>query len=94
MEQFSIVNLNNFTWQLNIALMGGAFAVFSLIYNVHFIYYGLITFVFGVFGHALDKFLNWILRPKNNIENQYYWTVFLANIILTMLWIASALLIY
>lgn len=55
MEKFSIVNLNEFTWHLNVALMGGVFAVFSLIYKDQYIYYGLITFAFGVSGHIFCK---------------------------------------
>lgn len=65
MDKFSIVNLNDFTWQLNIALMGGIFAVFSLIYNEYYIYYGLVTFLFGVLGHIAYKLFEWIFREKS-----------------------------
>ena len=59
MEKLGI-NLNNFSWQFNIALMGAVFSVFSLIYNEYYIYYGLITFAFGVFGHIFLLFSNYM----------------------------------
>lgn len=93
MSDFNIINLNNFTWQLNIAIAGGTFAVFSLIYNEHYIYYGLVTFAFGVLGHAVYKFFEWIFR-KEITENKYYWTAHLANTLCIAVWIVTLLIIY
>ncbi len=70
MDKFSIVNLNDFTWQLNVGLMGATFAVFSLIYNEYYIYYGFMTFVFGVSGHVVYKFFEWVFikdGPKQQV---------------------------
>ena len=92
MEKFSIVNLNNFTWHLNIALMGGAFAAFSLIYNERYIYYGLITFAFGVAGHVSCKFFDWVF--EDNFKSKYYWTQHLFNVFLTIAWITVIICIY
>ena len=83
MEKFSIVNLNDFTWQLNVALMGGTFAVFSLIYNEHYIYYGLTTFAFGVSGHIGYKFFEWMFR-KDGTNSKYYWLAHLFNAVLAV----------
>lgn len=93
MERFSIVNLNDFTWQLNIALMGGAFAVFSLIYNEQYIYYGLVTFAFGVFGHIIYLFWEWVFR-KDGTENKYYWLAHLSNVTLAAVWIKLIIYLY
>ena len=93
MDKFSIVNLNNFTWQLNIALMGGAFAVFSLIYNEYYIYYGLFTFAFGVSGHVTYKFFEWLFR-KGDADNKYYWFAHLANAALALAWIKVLVYFY
>jgi hypothetical protein len=93
MEKFSIVNLNDFTWQLNIALMGGAFAVFSIIYNEYYVYYGLTTFAFGVSGHVLYKFWEWIFR-KDGVNSKYYWVAHLSNIALSIVWIKIVICIY
>ncbi len=93
MSNLNIVNLNNFTWQLNIAIIGGVFAVFSLIYNEKYIYYGLITFAFGVLSHVIYKFFEWLFREEGT-GNKYYWITHTANILCAALWIMALLLIY
>jgi hypothetical protein len=85
MDKFSIVNLNEFTWQLNVALMGGVFAVFSLIYNEYYIYYGLFTFAFGVFAHVVYKTFEWFFLQETTNQT-YYWLTHVANVILTLAW--------
>ena len=84
MSDFNIVNLNNFTWQLNIAIMGGAFTVFSLIYNETYIYYGLVTFAFGVTAHVVYKFFEWIFL-KDGTESKHHWITHMANVILVVI---------
>ena len=57
MDKYSLGDfLGNLTWQLDVSLIGGVFAVFSLIYNDSYIYYGFITCAFGIFGHIIYKF--------------------------------------
>lgn len=46
-----ILDLTKLTWQLNIALIGAIFSAISLIYNEKYIYYGFVTFLFGVVSH-------------------------------------------
>lgn len=86
MSNFNIINLNEFTWQLNIAFAGGVFSVFSLIYNEKFIDYGLVTFAFGVTAHVVYKFFEWIFN-KNGVKSKCYWITHLANAILVAIWI-------
>lgn len=93
MSNFNIINLNEFTWQLNIAIMGGAFAVFSLIYNEEYIYYGLVTFAFGVAAHVVYIFFEWIFKEKG-VKSKYYWVAHLANAISVAAWIIILLCIY
>lgn len=93
MSDFSIVNLNNFTWQLNIAIAGGVFAVFSLIYNEKYINYGLMTFAFGVSTHVIYLFFEWIFREKGP-ANKHYWIAHLANALLVVAWLSVLLWIY
>lgn len=90
MDKFSIINLNDFTWQLNVALAGGVFAVFSLIYNDFYIYYGLVTFAFGVVGHIIYKFWEWVFR-EGDTKNKNYWITHLTNLILAAAWIVIML---
>ncbi|MDP3975954.1 MAG: hypothetical protein Q8P95_03480 [bacterium] len=87
------INIGDFTWQIIIAAMGGAFAVFSMIYNEEYIYYGLVTFGFGVSAHVVYKFFEWIFR-KNSTVNKYYWLAHLANAMLVAAWIIILLWIY
>lgn len=93
MSDFNIVNLNNFTWQLNVALLGVAFAIFSLVYNEKYIYYGLVTAAFGISGHIVYLFFEWIFL-KEGTKSKYYWLAHLANATLLVAWIAILLLIY
>lgn len=92
-KDFNIINLNDLTWQLNVAILGGVFAVFSLIYNEHYIYYGLITFVFGVISHIAYKFFEWIFR-ESGTNNKYYWLTHLCNAGLAAVWIGVLVCFY
>ncbi|MEK7227966.1 MAG: hypothetical protein AAB681_01255 [Patescibacteria group bacterium] len=95
MDKFSIVNLNNFTWYLNVALIGVVFSVFSLIYNEYYIYYGLITFGFGVLGHIVYKFFSWLLREGMENENyRGYCFLHLSHLILAIAWIKVIICVY
>ncbi|MEK7621835.1 MAG: hypothetical protein AAB415_01520 [Patescibacteria group bacterium] len=85
--------LHNLTWHLNVSLMGGAFAVFSLAYNDYYIYYGLITFAFGIFGHIVYKFWEWVFWDVNE-KHKYYWLIQLSNVILGIVWVTIIMFIY
>jgi len=86
MKEFNFINLNDFTWQLNVAIMGGIFAVFSLIYDVSYIHYGLITFAFGVAAHTVYIFFEWVFRKKGT-NSKWYWLAHLSNSIFIIVWI-------
>lgn len=86
----NIPDITKLTWPLNIALIGATFSVFALIYNPHYIYFGFITFVFGVIGHLIDNMYSFWLKEEG-------WKpkfVFISQIILTGLWILTLLIIY
>ncbi|MDQ5949214.1 MAG: hypothetical protein QG589_340 [Patescibacteria group bacterium] len=91
MEDFNFINLNRFTWYLNIAIIGAVFAIFSLMYNDYYIYYGLITFIFGVSSHAISKFFDWVFKDD---DDKYYWIFYVSQLILIILWISIAIYIY
>jgi hypothetical protein len=59
-----IPDITKMTWQLNVALIGAIFSVFSLIYNPHFIYYGFYTFLFGVISHIFNMFYDIVKKMK------------------------------
>lgn len=75
-------------WQLNVALLGAIFSIFSLIYNDTYIYYGFLTFVYGVVGASLIPALE-KLYPKD-IKRNYL----VIQSLLTIVWIISCILIY
>jgi hypothetical protein len=85
-----IPDITKLTWPFNVALVGAAFSVFSLIYNVHYIYYGFITFIYGVICHLVDTIYSFWLKDKK-------WGLqfaFISQIVSTGLWIILLLIIY
>ena len=76
-------DITKLTWQLNVALAGGIFAVFSLIYNPNYIYYGFITFLYGVIAHFIDI----LFRHIPDEKNCKYPTFFILQSILMISWI-------
>jgi len=74
-------------WQLNIALLGAAFSVFSLMYNEAYIYYGFLTFAYGTIGASLLPALE-KLYPESNKRNYL-----LIQSSLTVIWIIACVII-
>lgn len=85
-----VPDFTKLTWPLNVALVGAVFSVFALIYNVSFIYYGFITFAYGVMCHLADTTYNFWLKDKG-WKSKF---VFVSQIMLTLLWILILLIIY
>lgn len=81
-----IPDLTKIAWQLNVAFVGAIFSVFSLIYNEKYIYYGFLTFLFGVISHMVDLMFN-IKEDKSQKRNIY----FVVQFILTALWLLFSL---
>ncbi|OGD87926.1 hypothetical protein A3H87_01810 [Candidatus Curtissbacteria bacterium RIFCSPLOWO2_02_FULL_42_37] len=75
-------------WQLNVAIIGAIFSVFSLIFNENYIFYGFITFVYGVVGTSL-------LPALENLYPQNKWRNYLVvQSLLTVLWLTGCIFIY
>lgn len=85
-----IPDLTKLSWPLNVALVGAVFSVFALIYNPYFIYYGFITFGYGVICHLVDMVYSFWLS-KEKWETKF---VVIAQSVLTLLWIGIVLAIY
>jgi len=83
MNTESLNIISKLTWQFNIAIIGAVFAVFSIIYEPQFIYYGFITFLYGVIAHVLDLAFHhlWIKDKKP------YWLLFTFQFVLIGGWI-------
>lgn len=85
-----IPDLTKLSWPLNVALVGAVFSVFALIYDVHYIYYGFMTFIYGVICHLLDVTYNFWLKEKD-------WKpgfIFISQIVSTGIWIILLFIIY
>jgi hypothetical protein len=80
-----IPDITKLTWPLNVSVMGAIFSVFALIYDKNFIYYGFLTFLYGILCHFTDT----IYRSYSNSIKP--WHVFVAQGILTVVWISLLL---
>ncbi len=75
-------------WQLNVAIIGAIFSIFSLIYNDKFIYYGFITFAYGVVGASLLPALE-KLFPE---INKFIYPILQS--LLTLIWLAIGIWLF
>lgn len=90
MKDFNVINLNQLTWALNVAIMGVVFSIFSLIYNQYYIHYGLITVAFGVAVHIFVNFFDWFFKISENhkyIDERRYWIAHLIYFLFFIMWI-------
>jgi len=97
MKDLNIINLNQLTWPLNIAIGGAVFSVFSLVYNDHYIYYGFATVVFGILGHMAVIFFDWCFHIDEShkyADQRLYWIAHVTNILLCVLWVLVLLQVY
>jgi len=90
------IDFSKIYWQLLVALSGGIFSIFSLIYNDKYIYYGFITFAFGVIALIFFLFFDWlgIVKDKQREDNIYFRLEHWSNIFLFILWIALVNLLF
>jgi uncharacterized membrane protein HdeD (DUF308 family) len=77
------LNLNNVSLYVQIYILATIFSLFSLIYNAYFIYYGFITFFYGVIAQIIQ--LAFDNKSKNN------WLLFSLQFILIIVWIIYAI---
>ena len=74
-------------WQLNVALIAAVFSIFSLIYNENYIFYGFLTFAYGITGPSILPALEH-LNPENKFRNYL-----VVQSLLTIFWIVACILI-
>ena len=87
MEKYNILNLNEYSWQLNVAIMGFIFSVFSLIYDTYYIYYGLVTFIYGVSGHVIYTLIGWVPQINKGTGNFWGWFYYFYIFSSSFIWI-------
>ena len=92
-----MINLNQFSWPINVAIGGVVFSIASLIYNESYIYYGLATFVFGVLGQMVVNFFDWFFhidQEHKYVDQQNYWIAHLTLFILFVSWLFAITVFY
>ncbi len=85
-----IPDITKLTWPLNVALAAAVFSIFALIFNPLFIYYGFLTFLYGILCHLVDTTYNFWLKEKSWKP----WFVFASQFVLTVGWVILLLIIY
>ena len=90
-----IMNMPDFSkiaWQLNTALIGAAFSAISLIYDEKYIYYGFITFLFGVVSHFSSTWFEFVYNTEDKRKERarfYY-----VQVALILIWLVALFLIF
>lgn len=84
----NVPDITKLHWQLNVAFIGAIFSVFSLIYNDYYIYFGFLTFLYGIAGLTL-------LPSIEQLFPRHKWRNFIiVQSILTILWVGACVLVY
>ena len=86
-----IPDISKLTWPLNVSIMAAVFSIFALIYAQDFIYYGLVTFLFGIGSHFVDAIYQSYGVGKGPLKP---WRVFFTQGAFMALWILILLIIY
>ncbi|MBU0708806.1 hypothetical protein KJ596_03590 [Patescibacteria group bacterium] len=86
-----IPDLTKLAWQLNVALMGAIFSAISLIYNEKYIYYGFVTFLFGIVSHFFGTWFEFVYSDEKQRSKRARF--YIVQSILTVIWIISCLVI-
>jgi len=87
-----IPDVTKLTWQLNVALMSAAFSAISLIYNEKYIYFGFVTFLFGVISHFVSTWFDFVYKDEGQrVKRAKFYIV---QTLLILVWIIILLIIY
>jgi len=86
----SIMDFTKLRWQLNIAILGAVFSVFSLIYNDYYIYYGFVTFLYGAVANLLGLAAEHLFKDKS-LELRAF---FVSQGVCLIAWVIVLVLIY
>ena len=74
-------------WQLMIAGAGLIFAVFSLPYSKAYLFVGLLTFLYGVFAHLVDK-IYWALCDEAGKDSKkMLGHILFIHLLIMMVWV-------
>lgn len=87
-----IPDLTKLAWQLNVALIGAAFSAISLIYNEKYIYYGFITFLFGVISHFFGTWFDFLYKDDEQRTKKK--NFYIVQSFLILAWIGILLIIH
>ena len=85
-------DLTKLAWQLNVALVGAVFSAISLIYNEKYIYYGFVTFLFGIVSHFFGTWFEFVYKEEKQRDKRA--NFYIVQSILIIIWIVFCLVIY
>lgn len=88
------VNFPDFSkqpWQLTVVLAGALFSIFSLIYDDKYIYYGLVTFVYGIVAQFCGAGYDYFISKSSTSKPALF---FIPQVVLIFAWIVILLRIY
>ena len=80
------INLNEVSWYLWIVVLATVFSIFSIIYNPDYIYFGFITFTYGVIGH-----ITFSTYDKIQAVNKKVWVKIILHVITLIAWLYFAI---
>ncbi len=78
------LNLNEVSLYVVITIIATIFSLFSIVYNVNYINYGFITFVYGVVAQIWELTFKHIITKE---KEKKYWILFFGHFILIALWV-------
>lgn len=87
-----IPDITKLAWQLNVALIGAIFSAISLIYNEKYIYYGFVTFLFGVISHFFGTWFEFVYSGDEQKAKRAKF--YFVQSVLILVWIATLLIIF
>ena len=74
---------------LNITALGIALSIFTLIFNVNYIFYGLITVAYGFIAQTIDNLFDFYFEKKYDSNSR--WKLVIAQTFLVLVWLGTAI---
>ncbi len=87
-----IPDLTKLAWQLNVALIGAIFSAISLIYNEKYIYYGFVTFLFGIVSHFIGTWFEFVYKDEKQRAKRARF--YLVQTFLILVWMGVLLILF
>lgn len=74
---------------LNITALATAFSIFAFIFNINYIFYGLITVAYGFIAQTVDNLFDFYFEKKYDSTSR--WKLVIAQTFLILVWLGVAI---